>query len=1384
MADTNKDINLRIRAKDYSKKTFGELTKSITTLISAQAEQQEQAKKGEASAQALEKSYTDLEKAVKAVVRQAADVSAYNDQVNALDRARAATQNARQAHDEFARSLEGQEKKTRAQQRQLTSLASAYTRAEKAERGAMDRLTVLGERIGRYGVAVNNTGAALTGMEKVVKAANESLAKQEAAVEGNEAALKALAAAEKAAAEGELAAALERQRNALKLTADQAITTANGWRTAAVNAAGLHKSVTPLADALDQILNPGANANKTLDAMGKTVDALALKFSKIKKPVTDFKQSAAELRQVQQSIAGTGALIDTFNQQTAAVRAARQEYVAARAGVAELAAQMRAADGSANTFEKDMAKAQQRLQQASQSFRATADGARQTQQALRAAGVVTNDLAAAETRLTEIANRSTAAHNTLTQAINKYGTGSRKTGESLSFLEDQGRKTLSLAQRLRGEILSLTATYTGLFGAINLAGDAIEAVRVKQQALAAISVAVGKDTNRQAQEWEYVNKVADKFGFSIENLGKRYGKFAAAASKSGRTNQEVRFMFEQLSTIGRAYNLSDDEMGRAMLAVEQMLGKGQIMAEEFKSQFAEVIPGAFESAATKLNMTVPQFAKAMENGELDTNALIQILRGLGADAKDAAEQAANGVIAAEGRLASARFRFNEQIANSGFLDAYTNLLERVTTLMASDQGKELANTLGQAFTAVANGAEWAADNIDLLKAIIETVLALKFAQFLFGLYQNMKTLKDQVLLLNSALATSGNFLISMATKLGGATVATRVLGTALTFLGRAIPFVGWAIAIGSFIATLYEGSETFRNICNKMMDWAVAAGRVIKGALTGNIISFKEALDSINLERNLELKTSTLQGDLAAITKKGQGPYQDATTADPGTKYDAEKGAKKAFDQWLTNEQKKADSQALNQTKRSVKKDLDARLKLIDTEYAPRLAEARKRAAEDGGKAEKAVLKIIEQQKQTERLAYANDTAGKEVKTAETRAQKIAAIEQQLQAVRDRLTTRGDKMDRTVSFETRQQNAVNDALNSYAKLEAAAKKLGGTEGAAFQKTIAALKEQEVGLTKQKAQLEELKALQGDMGAITGERDAQLAAIQAKFQAGQLNQVEYIQQVNDVYNKTRPAVQGAIDAIRAFAEANKAAFSDPQAFNTLMANLDEYQAKLDGTGKELNDYLKMGIQGAADSVGVAFDSIVQSIIDAKNGTAEWSDMFGSLMTSMMTFFAQLLRQIAMAIIQAAILRALMSYFGGGAGAAAGAANATVAGPPTSAGTMHTGGTVGLNKGLGARSMPSSVFAGAPRYHTGGVIGLAPDEVPIVAQKGEEMLTRDDPRNRLNGGLGGGGNNAPIRVIAVDDNRAATTEALKTPAGERAVITVLRGNLTEVKKMLKN
>lgn len=58
--------------------------------------------------------------------------------------------------------------------------------------------------------------------------------------------------------------------------------------------------------------------------------------------------------------------------------------------------------------------------------------------------------------------------------------------------------------------------------------------------------------------------------------------------------------------------------------------------------------------------------------------------------------------------------------------------------------------------------------------------------------------------------------------------------------------------------------------------------------------------------------------------------------------------------------------------------------------------------------------------------------------------------------------------------------------------------------------------------------------------------------------------------------------------------------------------------------------------------------------------------------------------------------------------------------------HSGGLVG-NRGL-TRSVSALAFLGAPKFHTGGIVGggLLPSEVPIIAQKGEGVFTPDQMR----------------------------------------------------------
>lgn len=82
-----------------------------------------------------------------------------------------------------------------------------------------------------------------------------------------------------------------------------------------------------------------------------------------------------------------------------------------------------------------------------------------------------------------------------------------------------------------------------------------------------------------------------------------------------------------------------------------------------------------------------------------------------------------------------------------------------------------------------------------------------------------------------------------------------------------------------------------------------------------------------------------------------------------------------------------------------------------------------------------------------------------------------------------------------------------------------------------------------------------------------------------------------------------------------------------------------------------------------------------------------------------------------------------------------------------GLFHKGGTVG--RGGSSTTVHPGVFAGAPRYHSGGVAGLKPDEVPAILQKGEVVLPR---------GARGGGPSVVVNFSPVIDNRGASAEAV--------------------------
>lgn len=131
--------------------------------------------------------------------------------------------------------------------------------------------------------------------------------------------------------------------------------------------------------------------------------------------------------------------------------------------------------------------------------------------------------------------------------------------------------------------------------------------------------------------------------------------------------------------------------------------------------------------------------------------------------------------------------------------------------------------------------------------------------------------------------------------------------------------------------------------------------------------------------------------------------------------------------------------------------------------------------------------------------------------------------------------------------------------------------------------------------------------------------------------------------------------------------------------------------------------------------------------------------------------------------------ITSIFGGGMGGdtAAGLGDVKM----TDADWLHSGGVAGGRNPT--RSFPTSVFARAPRFHKGNM-GLGPDEIPAILQRGEPVLSRRTAKN-LSGAIGAlsemqGGSGEMTVNVHPPPNTVPEVQKHRTSGGQSADVFV--------------
>jgi tape measure domain-containing protein len=1178
----------------------------------------------------------------------------------------------------------------------------------------------------------------------------------------------------------------------LRKTADDAEAAARQYSTLARASTNLRPKIVSVADAIKQITSPAEKARETLDGVEKQIQELASGISKINGPVKDVADQFRNLRAAQDAISGQARLIDDFRKQAAALRATRSELSQARAQVTQYAAAVRAGGDSAQQFIKPLAEAEARVKRAAAALRDQIAVTRQSRDALRAAGIDNRNLGEAQERLARGARTATEATKQLTTAVKTYNVETTKGGaKGFSLFRDEGRTTLSLIQRIRGEVLALTAAYVGLQGVIGLAGDSLRAFTQRQGLANTLAFAFDTDATgpEVAEEIEYLAEQAERLGVNFEFASKSYAKFSAAARRSGAGLDETRFIFESFAEVARVINLTPDELNGLFNALGQSFSKGKIQAEELRQQIGERLPGAFAFAQEALKDVFPNLDKALEQGLVGAENLLTVAESIRRAAQGALSPALRSLDAEQQRFNNSVLFFKKEIADAGFADAYVNLLRELQEFFRSDDGKQFARDLSSAFSSVANVLRFLVENLELVKSALVVVVA----------------------------AFAGNIFASIVTRGGAAAKAILGVSTALTLVQKAVLafnafVIGWQIgayfrdkfvevrlagvALVTGFAELWSRikfgamelwedlprliSNAYKRILNSSTVFTRTLLTILKAGanalgLKGLGEGIQSAIDTLTFRTNEQVSSRVAEirrqseedlkrireigNDLAdeaiAAAQPQQVKIQQAgTTLAPPKRTPAGSGEASAADIAKRQREIEAITRALEaldaKIDRSQTDTLSAQLGAIDTEYQALARRIQKLGGEQASQflaqLETAVgqLKLQTTRKFNDKLLAEQEAILSKIEQAEAASgrKEKDSLDARLEAIRKSYEgTYRQIADFRATLEANQRDT--------APADEAGRRLDAT-----------IRELEI-LERQKFIKDELQRRESQVNDLLQSREARLRTIADKEAAGILTQQQADVERREVIAQLQPQIEALAALGREFALSIDGAF-DPVRVQEFIDKLllaigsgERMNAEFDRTGQIIRRGIGQGIDNS-------LNALQESLTKVAQGTAKWGDVFKAVGQTILQTLADVLAEIAKAILRQQILIALRSI-----------------GVPVA----HSGMVVGQGSNR-SRNVSPTWFANAPRYHSGGLVGLRPDEYPAILQKNEEVLSKSDPRNVMNGGLAARGGAATMaqRFVLVDD-RSRVAEAMAGAEGEQVTIMHLRKNLPTVRSMLK-
>lgn len=565
----------------------------------------------------------------------------------------------------------------------------------------------------------------------------------------------------------------------------------------------------PLLKAFSQQQSTLAQINNAYQANRKEIAALSAEMGRVGVPTRE--------------------MVETFDKLLTASKQISTEYAQQKTALASLRAALR--EGVTDVDQLDRL-----YTEFAQTLNGSAAALQRVRSVQAGAATANQQLAASLERAAAASTRQQNAQRGIASANTQAASATDRFSRAVRGLYGESRTAMSWTQRLRGEVLSLIASYAGIYGVVNVLGQVINAYQTLEAATSRLNVVMEGDQDRTAEELDFVRRTAERLGIEFGSLAQEYSKFSIATKGTNLEGANTRKIFVAVAEAARVNKVSMDDMAGTFVALTQIVSKGSVQMEELRQQLGDRLPGAIQIMADGLGVTTAELIKMMEQGQVSSDALVGFAEELERRFGPQLANSLNTVTANMGFLQNTVTATLLAFGQAGFMDSFNELLISLNETMRSSDFLAFSARISRGVASLIDLLTFLVENFRAVAAIMTVIVGIRLIPVISGLASAFMAATFNARLAYAsfvAVQAGAASIVPSATAAAGAVgrlgIAVKAL-TSSTGIGLLLTAVATAFTLWSTSSdNASEALEKHRAVVDRVKNAYDAAGEANQG---------------------------------------------------------------------------------------------------------------------------------------------------------------------------------------------------------------------------------------------------------------------------------------------------------------------------------------------------------------------------------------------------------------------------------------------------------------------------------------------------------------------------------------------------------------------------